>query len=303
MKVNSGDMIKNMRMNIGVTQEEFASRIYVSQRQLSRIENGKQEVDIWQFMSFMELLGLPTDDFWLMYLETKDYEYYLAYKQIKNLAWEDKISETKELLDKLEKSPMSKHKFIRQFIDIYRIDLDVKMSHEQAIKENVKAMHICRPDFDEAKVSEYLLTYNEISIIIGIAIHAGALGDVERSVALHKAVIDNREKIRASDEDKARFLPILMSNLSTILGRAGRYEESLEYCHKALDASRKYGNFHMIPNILVNMASGYRLTGEEERVYMTYLNRAYQCALAFGSQKNIDIIKKTAEESFGVKDL
>jgi len=303
MKVNSREMIRKIRMDIGVSQEDLAEQLYISQRQLSRIETGEKNLDIWQFMTLMELAGLPTEDFWLLYMDTKDYDDYRTYKRIKGLVWEDKFSEARVLLEELEKTTLSNHPFIRQFIAHYKIETDSEMPREQVIEELTKVMHMSKPSFDESKISEYRLNYNEIGIITGIAVSAAALGDVDRSVALHEAIISNRKNIRASDDDKARLLPNLMTNLTTILGRAGRYRESLKYCYEALDVCRLYGKFRQLPSILVNIASGYRLLGEEESVYRPYLNRAYQCALGIGDKRQIDAIKKTAEESFGIKDL
>jgi len=279
----------------------------MSQRSLSRVESGSGNIDIWQFASFMELLGMPNEDFWLMYLETQEYDDYRVYKQIKNLLWKDRLAEAKELVEEFENkikgNKLSEHGFIRQFIAYVKIETDVNTSDEQAIENLIEVMRMSMSDFDESKIAEYLLTYNEISILAAIAVRAGKIGGIERSIYIYKAIIDNRENIRASDEDIWGTIPNLMAGLTTFLGRAKRYKESLDYCHKALEASRDSGFLLQIPTILINMASGYRLTGESKEVYLTYLHRAYQCALAYGDERDINSIKKTAEASFGIKDL
>jgi len=307
MKINSGELIKNLRREIGVSQEELADRLYMNQRSLSRIETGETEIDVWRFMSFMELLGMPTEDFWLMYLDTQEYDDYRMYKQIKNLLWKGELAETKELVEefenRIEGNKLSKHGFVRQFIAYVKTATDETISDEQAIENLIEAMCICRPNFDESKVAEYHLTYNEINILGAIAVRASKIGNIEQSINLYKALIDNRENIKASDEDMWGVIPNLMSGLTTLLGRAKRYKESLDYCNKALEASRKSGYLLTLPGILVNMASGYQLIGEPKEVYLTYLYRAYQCALAFGDERYIKSIKKTAEKSFGIKDL
>ena len=303
MKLNSGELIKQMRKDMDISQEDMADRLYISPRQLSRIETGEKSLDIWQFTSLMELLGLPTEDFWLLYLEANEYREYLLYKQIKRLLKERKFLEAKDVLLELENNSLSERPFINQFIAYAKVATDKDMPHEQAIEGLYAAILISRKDFDESKVSEYRLNYNEISILNHLALRLNNSGEKERAITITKAIIESRDSIRASEEDKATHLPSLTFNLSNYLGQAGRYKESLDYCDKAIKVSREYGNLGTVPRILHNMASCYRLLGEEQQVYKTYLVRAYHCAYAIGDNEVANNIKKDAEAKFGITDL
>jgi len=95
----------------------------------------------------------------------------------------------------------------------------------------------------------------------------------------------------------------LMFNLSTMLGRSEKYKESLKYCTDALEICREYNNLRYVPWILYNMASCYRLQGEEVQIYKTHLVRAYHCAYAIGDKEATQVIKDDAEKSFGIVDL
>ena len=50
MQYKGGSIIKNLRKDMGVSQEEMAKRLYMSQRQLSRVENGEAELDWMEFI-------------------------------------------------------------------------------------------------------------------------------------------------------------------------------------------------------------------------------------------------------------
>ena len=299
MKIN-GALVKKVRLDMGVSQEILAEQLGLSPRQIQRIEAGDTNIDMWQFISVLELLGHPTEDFWLLYLEADEYEEYRTYKYIKRLLRDRKLTEAKGILLKFEESLLSRQSFIRQFITQAKIKVDKEMPNEKAVEKLLEAMYMSKPDFDESKISEYRLTYNEISIIIEITGRLSFMDEIGRAIALIEAVIESRKSSRTSEEDRAALFPALMSNLSTMLGNVGRYKESLKVCHEAIEICREYNNLRLVPIILHNIASGHYALGEEEQIYKPYLVRAYHCAYAIGSNKTASAIKKDAEENFGV---
>ena len=85
-----------------------------------------------------------------------------------------------------------------------------------------------------------------------------------------------------------------------MLGKANRYKESLAVCNNAIEICREYNRLRLVSIILHNMASCYRLLGEEEQIYKPHLIRAYHCAYAIGDNETANIIKKDAEKDFGI---
>ena len=303
MKINGGELIKKMRKFMGISQEELAERMHISTRHLSRIETGDQDIDIWQFISLVEVLGMPTEDYWLLYLGSQEFEDYRKYKNVKRLLRDKKLIEAKDALAELEQGFLSKQPFIQQFIALAKIETDTAMPSEQSVDELYHAIHMSKPNFDISKTSEYRLNYNEICIITLIANKLNEQGKVREAVTITKDLIANRRNINATEEDKASFSPVLMFNISTMLGRNGEYKESLKYCTEALEISREFNNLRVIPWILYNMASCYRFLGEEEQIYKTHLVRAYHCANAIGDFNAAKQIKSDAEKDFGIYDL
>ena len=64
--------------------------------------------------------------------------------------------------------------------------------------------------------------------------------------------------------------------------------------------SKEYNNLRFMHDIVYNMACcEYRL-GEEEHMVKTYVLRAYHGAYCLGDYEGAKVIKKDAEESFGI---
>ena len=69
---------------------------------------------------------------------------------------------------------------------------------------------------------------------------------------------------------------------------------------KAIKICRECSNLLYVPIILYNMANCLHLLGEEEQIYKPHIIRAYHCAYAIGDTRIAQIIKKDAEDDFGI---
>jgi transcriptional regulator with XRE-family HTH domain len=303
MKTTNSDLIKNMRKEMNMSQEEMAEQLYISVRHLQRIESGQSDIEMWQIVSMLELMGRPTEDFWTLYLDTEEYNEYRMYRHLRTLLHVGKLVEVEELLPEFEKRELSQKLLPKQFIAYAKILLDKEISTKEAIEKLYEVIRMSKSNFDENKIITYRLTDNEINALIEIAGRFAELGDLDAAIAIQKAMIESSKKFIMSEEGKASALPTLMSNHSTVLGRAKRYKESLKCCEEALEISREHAKATHIPVLLKNMASCHRLLGEEEDIWLPLLRRAYHCAYALGKTEQAKRIKKSAEEDFGITNL
>ena len=232
VKTNS-KLIREMRTDAGISQEDLADKLHISRRHLARIEAGDADMDVWQFMSMLELLGRPSEDFWMMYLDSGEYEDYRTYRKLKRLLRDDRFTEVREMLPAFEKGSLAKQPFIKQFVASTKITSNPDMPNKQALDGLYEAIGMSIKDFDETKVSKYRLTHNEVHIIACIAIRLFEMGETDRAIDLQKAMIEGRASMRTTEEDKAALLPALFYSLSTMLGRVKKYKESLEACKEA----------------------------------------------------------------------
>ena len=234
MKTNSADIIKSMRKEMGLSQEEMAEQLFISVRQLARIESGEAGMDVWQFITALELLGSPTEDFWLLYLDSGEYAGYRDYKRLKRQLNNGDWSGVKDIIADVEKSLLVKQPLVKQFVSYLKTSAGITVPSAETIDALLEAMYMSKPHFNEAQISEYRMTYNEISIALCMAECLAALGEHDRAVSMVQAMIGRRENNRTSEEDKAILFPGLYVVLSRILRSAGRYKEALRACDNAV---------------------------------------------------------------------
>jgi tetratricopeptide (TPR) repeat protein len=163
-----------------------------------------------------------------------------------------------------------------------------------------EAMYMTKPDFEENKISEYRMSYNEMLIALAIAQCLSNGGEHDRAAYMVQSMLNSRENARASEEDKAILFPTLHYTLSNILNNAGRYKEALKACENAIEVCREYNNLRRMPEMLFCLAYCYHKLGEEEHIYKTHLLRAYHTAYAIGNNETALTIKKDALKYYGI---
>lgn len=57
-----GQNIKNIRYKLGLSQDEFSSKIFISRSSLSKIENGKQLIDLDLSITISETFNVPLSE-------------------------------------------------------------------------------------------------------------------------------------------------------------------------------------------------------------------------------------------------
>jgi len=300
MKTNSADIIKSIRKTMGLSQEEMAEQLFISTRQLARIEAGEAGMDVWQFITTLELLGSPTEDFWLLYLDSSEYASYKDYKRLKWQLANGDWSQAKSIIADIENGPLVKQPLVKQFVSYVKTAIEMTTPSADVISALLSAMHMSRPGFDENKIAEYRMSYNEISIALDIAAGLSTLGEHDRAMLIIQSMINNRESNKVSEEDKAMLFPPLYSALAGVLRIAGRYKEALKAYGNAIETSREYNNLRRIPEMLCGMAYCYHKLGEEEHIYKTHLVRAYHVAYGIGRNEAATAIKKDALEHYNV---
>jgi len=299
--MTNNELIRQLRKKLGLSQKDMAEVLHMDARTLSRIENGLRDLHLWEFISLMEMAGARTEDWWVLYLESKEYGDYTTYRETKRLFRVGKYKEAREMLVQFEKGLLRKHSFIVQFTTFVKYFTDKEISNQETLEGLQEAIKMSRKDFDESKVEEYHLTYNEIYILIGIADRLDSLGETGRAIKLYEAMVEGRENAITSSEDRATLFPPLLFNLSNLLRKSGDTKEALRYSNIARDICIEYNNLRLIPRILFSMAKCYYEAEEDEGIYKTYLIRAYHSAYAIGNNELGSSIKKYAE-SIGIRD-
>jgi len=300
MKANSAEIIKTMRKEMGLSQEKMAEQLFISVRQLARIESGEAGMDVWQFITVLELLGAPSEDFWLLYLDSGEYAEYRRYKRLRRRLNYDNLAQSIDLITRMENSTLIKQPLVKQYVHHVKAYVDDTLSHTQKMDTYLEAMRMSKPHFNEAEIRDYRMTYNEVSIALCMAECLEAMEEYDRAITMLQAMIDTRESSKISEEDRAFIISSMFFVQARILRSAGRCKEALHTCDHAIDACREYNNHRNIPLMLLCKADCYHKLGEEEHLYRTYLIRAYHTAYAIGRNDIAQMIKEKALDEMNV---
>lgn len=298
---NVTEIIKNLREAADFSIKEAADFLGLGPGKYARAEAGDAQLSFWQFKSLAEAAGQDSDDYWMLFLDAKEFEEYQLLHKARRLRSDNKLHELLEFLERHEAGLSERHPLLRQYHRFLSIDLAADMPREQAVGELLEAMRMSREDFDESAIRNYRLTFPESCILAAIASHVFELGDAGRAIAIAKSMIRNRLSSQTTEEEREGLFPLLYFSLANMLGNVGRHEESLAASNEGVEFCREHGNFRWIPKLLHNSAFSLRATGEGEAVYAPLLSMAYHSAFACGLYDEGKTIKENAGTVFGIE--
>ena len=270
MEVNK-ELLKKLRKDAKISQERAAELMNVETRTVSRFENGKTKMNLWQFKAYLEALGVSTEDYWMLFMSTEEYGDYKFYKRLKRLMRDRQYDEIRKLLEANKNMMETKHTIFSRYLEYLRIDLDKELPPEEKLRQLRELMKKSRKDFNENHIADYRLTADEISIMSSIASLVFRTGEHDKAIGIVEALIASRETSETTEEDREKVFPVLYANLSTMLGKAERYKEALKKSEEGLVLCKEYSNFRWVPNLLYNKACSLLKLGEEKAMYLLCL--------------------------------
>lgn len=291
MKISGGEIIKNLRKNMGVGQKELAAKLFISQQKLSRIEAGEQEISIMEFLVAFEVLGTVTDDFWIMYLSYDEFEGYVQYMRIQAMLAFGTVDEICDIYPQFFKNPLAQRSFMSQFFSFISA-IVTKEDDTNKLGMLYDALKLSIMDFDDDNINNYRLTYCEVLIINEIALLYADAGEINKAILLLNGIYENMNKLRLSPSECYMLYPKPLVNLYNLLIKVGEYERAAEVCNCTLDKSRQYFNFTYAPRAAYDLAVCYKEMGKSPQEYMPFIKTAYYAARAIEQHELANIISK-----------
>jgi len=303
MNINP-ELIKKMRIDLKLTQEKIAEKLGVSDKHYQRIEKGEKPINIWEFTTMMELVGFPTSDFWLLYLDTKEYEGYKLYQKTQKFFDTNRKEDSIKLLEELEKNPIANNKIVNKSIKHMRIFSDFYFCHDKKTvnyDEMISRLKETLGDINLYRIDQYHLTYAEIKILNHIsAVYLQQGNDIE-AIEILKQIVTNRKKFKISFQEEIEIIPLLLCNISSMLIQKEEFEEAYEYANQALKISNEVGASFELPEIYLNLAKCVNILEYDFEKVKTFLLRAFYCAEAIGRFSVAQTIFETAQKDFEIK--
>ena len=292
MQLKNGVLLQHLRKARGITQEEMAAKLQMSQRRLSRIETGELELDMMQSIVAFEVLGFPVKDLWMIYLDVEEFEGNLQYRKILKILSVGKVDEIRDVLPLLKENSLAKEPLVGQFIRFASLMIDETMDANEKLKGFYSTLERTITNFEDTKIDEYRLSFNEILIINEIALLHNQLENKDKAIALLKGIAENVEATRTTTADKYIFFTKLLTDLYILMMEAGDYQNASKVCEQILNLSHDRLNPRFIPSTNYALGVCYQKMDKNKEEYFPFLIRAYHTARAIAQHDLAGKIKK-----------
>lgn len=212
-----GKKVKEIRQSLNFTQKEIAEEVYVSDKTIRRIENGK----VLPQLDTLELLFPVLKNDLIALLIKYRFDDYLVFHEIKNQI-ESKLNSGDlhnlhnefEGLSFLLSSTKNKYyqELIKQFILFTKAIIQYKNNHSEALNSLTDAIKITSPNFKLDNYKSFTYSSMEIRLLMNMAFVFNKFKNKEKYLELMIFCIDQAD---ISEE----IYPKLCHNLAGVYSR------------------------------------------------------------------------------------
>ncbi len=294
-----GNLIQARRQELGISQEDLADGICAVPT-LSRIENGERMPTKNHFEALMERLGYSS----IMldcYIDKKT----LQVQELKHgtqLAYINReMEKAREYLQQMQRLVDESNRLDWQFVLLFRVLLyPQNLAPAQMLEMLEEALALSRPNYKE-KGMPHILSYQEISIYNGIAGAYEKLEQREEAIAILRHIRAYYDRHVVIPEEALRTQPMILYNLSKLLGLDGQYDECIEVCAQGIRIARQTSRCTNLATTLYNKAWALLRRGREEDRQQAERVLRQACYQAYAMEKEYLIapIVKYYETEFG----
>lgn len=294
MKSNVGEIIRNLRKNLEVSQEELANRLFMDRGKLSRIESGEGNFTVDEFCMAFFVLGIATEDFWIAYLTWEEFEGYRVYRKIREFLKRDKIEDARDIFPLFKENPLAAHSFMRQFVNFLDILLNTELSENQKITEFCNILEV-GDDFSVTKICEYRPGYTDLLILNEISLSYSRSDKTEcqeKAIKILTSIAKNIDNFCITLEEKTLILPKPQVCLYKLLMNRGEYEKAADICKNVLALAKIHRSQYVLPVTTYSLGVCYHKTGKSKEEYMPLLITAYHAARCIEQHEFANRIRK-----------
>jgi len=271
VKVFGGALIKKYREERGITLEELSDDI-CHFTTLHRIEKGDQSPNIFVFMRLIQRLGFESEKFFVGAFTKTEIDFFNLYYEAEALIMGGKFDEAIPKIDTLEKAgfdlgKVGGDKIREQMILVLKFNVSQNknedpINRKEAIK---KTIHLTISAFDETKISEYMLSYDEIALLNMLATAYGDVGNSDKEIDILHQLKKSIDKYYLDEYEKSRGYTLTLFNLSSALGYAERHSEVIEICDIAIKYCVEHRRLYLLPHLKFNKACALFYSGNKDK--------------------------------------
>ena len=247
-----GMIIRRRRMELGLTQEDLADGI-CAVTTLSRIENGERMPTQNHLEILLQRIGY-SDMMLQSYVDEADFIAHELKFKIRQAYIEKDATKARELLQQFEALVAKPSKVDEQFILLLRIGLyPERYTDEERLQELERAIRFTHPNYTQGHVP-YLLSYEEIILLNNIANWKAKCGHRKEGIDLLYGIVDYYDTHIVNIEETLRTEPMILYNLSKMLGLENRYDECIAICERGIQLAQRTGRSQCFGITLYNKA-------------------------------------------------
>lgn len=247
-----GPIIRNRRMELGFSQEDLADGI-CSVPTLSRIENGERMPTKNHFEMLMQRLGYSAMslDF---FTDKRDFMIYELKFKIRIAFITKDYSLARSLLKEYERIIDAESKIDQQFCMLYQTLLNpTQYSKAERLAVLESSLRLTCPGYNYNRIP-YLLSYEEIILLNNIAACYDSPETRHQAISILRTLKVYYDNHVINSEEALRTQPMILYNLSKMLGLSGYYDECIEICDQAINLARRTSRCTLFGKILYNRA-------------------------------------------------
>lgn len=246
-----GDYIRELRMEMGYSQEELSDGI-CSPGNLSKIENNTRRPELNKLEALLQRLGRK--ECFTVLADKKEMDIGLLFQDLTSEIARRDVIGIENALKAMESICLPEDVLSTQYMEFAKKILDELkgVKSDEILVRLVRILGMTKKDFELGKeLLKGLYTYNEIVIINAIAVKSYHLRQTEYAIGLLQDIKKYMDEKILDQEEKAKKYPMILLNLSGWLSNDRRYEEALNLCEEGLWICMTYGKLHPMPELMV----------------------------------------------------
>ena len=298
-----GEVIRQRRIELGLTQEELCEGIYEPPT-MSRIETGRQTPSRTKLNVLLQRLGLPDDRYYAL-LSDNETKIADLQKEIVSCNVLGKEKKGLEMINELEEIADPQDTTIQQFILRSKVILgklengEIKpYSFEQKLEILFQAIHLTSPRFNIEEIDRGLYGLDEVKVINQIALTYSRNDEHKKAIDIYCQLLRYIKKHFQNILQSGGLLPLVCYNYARELDLVKRYEDALEIAQLGWQACVQYGQYRNLPVIIALMAECYHFLNDDNKS-IEYYRQAYYIHKAIGNEKSIGVIMSETKKYFG----
>ena len=213
------------------------------------------------------------------------------------------FKEVDELIHELEGQINEWNVLERQYLLFAKASILMKEKHDNESAESIlmDAIHITIPDFEPKKgLKRRLLTFTEITIINSIALIKCENAEETTGLKLLLELKAYMEEHEIDQEEKARKYPMIIYNITTILGKKELHQEVYDLCGEAVSFCVEHNKLIALPYLLTNKACAAAETNRPEEAGELF-QQAVTLFQVCKKSGNAEYIQSVASSKYNVK--